>query len=179
MNRYLAAFCLLSLPISLAAQSPPSTAVPATANGAQSALDKLVGKAQIVGITKIDGTRVLGRILASNHGLYIVQSFHFAGPPQHQTERVGSGRHQRTKLITKQTTIPDDNAVRLLMMGVEGSIQKPREIQAERFMITPQDLKYLQALSPPSKKKSAGKSTLRLWTMTTLWPTTAVASQTP
>ncbi len=149
----------------------PTTGVPTTI------LDKLVGKPQIVGITARNGTRVLGHIFSGVQGQYLVQTFHFAGPPQHGTATVGTGRQRRTVQTTQQTALPDDEAVRLLMLGVAGSNLKPRELPAGQATIAAQDIKFLQALSPPSKKAAADKTKPALWTMTTLWPIPTAGSQ--
>ena len=164
--------------------SPPPASAPATAailGPPPSLLDSLVGKAEIVGITKQDGTRYLCHLNAGDHGLYVAQTFHFAGPPQVKTRKettaakrvahtssayVSSGRGLRRVRVTTysmapaktrtvkdktDTTIPDDRAVRLLLAGVAGSIRDPREVMGTRDLFSASDVKYLQTLSPPVK----------------------------
>ncbi len=212
-------------PASPANSSPVSAVAPAAAGGPPaSLLDSLIGRKQIVGLTKQDGTRYLCRVNSGDHGVYIVQKFHFAGPPRAATETerpapdltvpyyktvtVGSGRdRQRFRVLTdaapgpaprsrrvrteSYTTIPDQRAVSLLLAGVAGANRSPREIEAERDMLAPSDVKCIQILSPPAAPPitpaaaMAGASPVAgsaaatssapasAWTLTTLWPTSA------
>ena len=99
------------------AQAPPPAATPALSSTIPTILlDSLRGKNQIVGITKTNGTRYLCRIKAGDHGQYIAQEFHFAGPPRTHSETVpastgnpvphtkrvtvGSGRGRHTVSVT-------------------------------------------------------------------------------
>ncbi len=85
---------LLALPVPVPAQAPLPQAAPLSASAASppptagppaSLLDDLIGKTQILGITKQDGTRYLCRISSGDHGMYVAQTFHFAGPPKVET----------------------------------------------------------------------------------------------
>lgn len=125
----------------------------------------------------------------------MVQTFHFAGPPnvttQATTRTTGSGRNRRTvhgttKIYT-ETALPDDEAVRLLLSGVAGATTTPLEVAGPRQMLAPTDVKYLQTLSPPVvpklPKPAAGQPVVvspnaaskLVWTLTTLWPPAAAA----
>ncbi len=153
------------------------------------ALNQVTGKNQIVGITETSGTRFLGRVLSGDSGLYILQTFHFAGQPlvttQQTTWTTGSGRKRRTQhgttRIYTDTTIPDDQAVRLLLSGVAGA-STPRELAGGRVMLSPTDVKFVQTLTPPISPKLSKLSTGQPvivsptaakqlgWTMASLWP---------
>jgi len=125
--------------------------------------------------------------------MYVAQTFHFAGPPKVTTHttaaaprkavhsnRIIPGGKPRTVTVKTDTILPDDQAVRLLLAGVAGSLRDPREIFGPRDMFSASEVKYLQALSPPAKPSAAQGITAPLspiasnrssWTMTLLWPT--------
>ena len=163
--------------------APASAAVSVSAPGtAAAALDPLIGKRQIVGITEKNGTKFLGRVLSGDHTHYTIQAFHFAGPSRNMARSYGSGRNRRTARIKTPTYIPDVQAVDLLLAGAAGSQTHPREMPTGSGILAASDIKCLQALSPPAKpakkSKAAGSKLLttaspaskRDWTMTTLWP---------
>lgn len=160
------------------ADAPPApAAVPAAITNP--VLDSLIHRSQIVSITRQDGKRFLGRVVGGDHGIYIVQTFHFAGPPRAKVHTIGSGRNRRMVRTETSTTIKDDTALRLLVAGVAGTNVHPREIQGERQMLTGQDVRLIQALSPPSLKPTATPTAAvsptaspMAWTLTTIWPTT-------
>ena len=147
----------------------PSVLAQTAAPTAASALDSLIGKPQIVGITKQDGARFLGRVISGDHGMYVVQTFQFAGPPhvtsqttltQGMPRLTGRGRNRRyttpkstrhTTKATEATVIPDDQAVRLLLAGVAGANTNPGEVPGTRELVSASDVTYVQALSPPKK----------------------------
>lgn len=235
--RPLIALTLFAAAVPALAQTTPTTtgapaAPPATTSASPAAvavspktlLDSLIGKKQILGVTKQDGTRYLCRIVSGDHGVYVAQEFHFAGPPKTAKETgtptmgapkvhtkyitIGSGRNRRRMPITTYTPgtmqkartaevktgtiIPDDQAVRLLLAGVAGSIKSPAEMEGVVDMLSTAQVKYLQLLTPPTPPattqplpKPAGDTTVTApaapasktaWTMTTLWPTTEDAT---
>jgi len=181
----------LATPAVAQAPTPPANTTapqkPADTSGPPAALlDTLVKTQEIVGLTKTDGSRYLAHIISGDHGLYIAQTFQFAGPPRTTTQTVGSGRKRRTTQVKTPTTIPDDTAVRLLLQGVAGSNTRPGEVYGPRDMFSAKDVKFLQTLSPPQASKPAPvppgapvppPASKSAWTMTTLWPLTN--SQTP
>lgn len=107
-----------------AAPAPPIASAPATAASGPPAslLQSLAGKDQIVGITENSGTRFLGRVISGDHGMYVVQTFHFAGPPKTTTRTVeaqparqqphtktytvGSGRNRQRIHVVTYSTVP-------------------------------------------------------------------------
>ncbi len=173
-------------------------------------MDSLVSKTRIYGITKTSGRRYLCHLTSGDHGVYMAQTFHFAGPPKVTKEKtaptqaaprertryrtLGSGRNRirvpltteqpgrvtksRTEEIKTYTTIPDVNAVKMLLAGVAGPNHKPQEVQDTRDILTPADIKFVQELAPPAAKPAspAPASTTtpaapaNAWTLTTLWP---------
>lgn len=170
----LLASLLLMSPVLAQTAATIQTAKPAALTAAP-VLDSLIGKPQIVGMTKQDKTRFLGRVISGDHGMYIVQTFQFAGPP-HVTSQTtttqgtprlsGSGRNRHymtpkptyhTTKMTEATVIPDDEAVRLLLTGVAGSNTDPGEVQKARQMVAASEVAYVQALSPPKKTSIAVK----------------------
>ena len=187
---------LSSLPTRADTSAPVKVSTP---NTAAAALDTLIGKPQIVGITEKNGTMFLGRVLSGDHTHYTVQAFHFAGPPQTQTHTYGTGRSRHTTHIQTQTFIPDVQAVELLVAGVAGSRLNPRELPTASGIISVSNVKCLQALSPPAKPTKKKKSSASMtqttaalpaasvppvaaaspavspwaWTITTLWPPAA------
>ncbi len=185
-------FALLALAAPAFAQTPPVVPAPTTTTTTTNVgpppalLNTLVHSPQILGVTKTDGTRYLERIISGDNGFYVAQTFHFAGPPQvtNQTIRYGrNGRQHRTIKYRTDTTIPDDRAVTLLLKGVAGGNVKPREIAGPRDMFQAKDIKFLQALTPPTKLAKAAASPFQSsgttptakpkvsWTMSMLWPT--------
>lgn len=168
------ALALLAAPVWAA---PDSTAKPV--------LNGLVGKHQVIGFTVHDGSRYLGRVLSGDHGLYVVQTFHYVTTPvttpetTTQTNYVLGRRGQVrpvtkriTQKITTQNTIADDAAVKALVSGVAGASFRPQEQAAGREIVAPTDLRCLQQLSPPPTGTAK-------WTLQTLWaaPTTPAAKQ--
>lgn len=161
---------VLTAPLWAAPVPPPS------ASSAQPVLDGLIGKHQVIGFTVHDGSRYLGRVLSGDHGLYIVQTFHYTAAPvtapvsTTQTSYV-TGRRGRVRPVTKritqqvtsQKTVADDAAVKALVSGVAGPSFHPQEQPAGRQMIAPSEVVCLQQLSPPP----AGKAN---WTLQTVWP---------
>ena len=183
--RYL---CACSLLLTLAAPllaAPPVTVLPAPPPQPlppqQSVLDGLVGKHRVVGFTEQGGRRFLGRVLSGDHGLYVVQTFHYVTLPatvtetQPQTAYV-AGRNGRLRIVTRQVktrattqkTITDETAVRALLSGVAGSGFVPGEQPAQRELIAPADVTCLQELLPPAKA-AAPKTAAAGWTLKTLW----------
>ncbi len=153
--------------------SAPVWAVPAST--AKLVLDGLVGKHQVIGFTVHDGSRYLGRVLSGDHGLYIVQTFHYASAavttPETTTQtsyiygrrgRVRPVTRRVTQQITSQKTIADDAAVKALVSGVAGASFRPQEQSGGREIIAPTDLRCLQQLLPPATGKAN-------WTLQTLW----------
>ncbi len=181
------------------ADTPTPTTAPASASvsapgTAAAALDPLIGKPQIVGITEKNGTKFLGRVLSGDHTHYTLQAFHFTGPPKTTTRAYGSGRYRRTARVKTPTSIPDVQAVEMLLAGAAGSQTHPPETPTGAGIITASDIKYLQALSPPAKPAKKSKAAAPnladtasstpssttshsasrwAWTMTTLWPPAA------
>ncbi len=190
-----------------AATAPAAATTPAAGPSA-ALLDSLVGKTHILGITKTSGRRYLCRLTSGDHGVYMAQIFHFAGPPKTEKENlaarqaaprettryrtIGSGRNRiRVPITTEQpgrvtkgrtvevktpTTIPDLEAVRMLLSGVAGANHHPEEVSDSRDILTPADIKFVQELAPPAAKSAASASattpaaSANAWTMTTLWP---------
>lgn len=184
-------FALSALAVPALAQTPTVPAPPTTTTTANVGppaplLNGYIHLPQILGVTKTDGTRYLERIISGDNGFYVAQTFHFAGPPHvtSQTLRYGKGgRQHRTVKYQTDTTIPDDQAVTLLLRGVAGSNVKPREIDGSRDMFQAKDIKFLQALTPPARPAKATVTPFQSsgatptakprlsWTVTTLWPT--------
>ena len=156
------AYCML---LTLAAPLWADPPVPA----AQPALDGLVGKHRVIGFTERGGKRFLGRVLSGDHGLYVVQTFHYVSAPATatqtttQTGYVPSGRFGRLRpvsrrvknQVTTQKTIADAVAIRALVSGVAGPTFRPAEQPAGREMVSPADVTYLQELLPPPAAASA------------------------
>ena len=166
-----AALAILAAPV-WAAPDPPAKPV----------LDGLIGKHQVIGFTVHDGSRYLGRVLSGDHGLYIVQTFHYAAAPvttpetTMQTNYVIGRRGQVrpvtrriTRQVTTQKTVADDAAVKALVGGVAGAAFRPQEQPAGREIIAPTDLRCLQQLSPPPTGTAK-------WTLQTLWTAPATPS---
>lgn len=186
--------------------TPPSATTAPAAGPTPALLDSLVSKTRILGITKTSGRRYLCRLTSGDHGVYMAQTFHFAGPPKTEKEKlpatqgaprettryrtIGSGRNRirvpvttqtpgrvtkgRTVEVKTPTTIPDMDAVKLLLSGVAGSLKNPEEVPDSRDIITPADIKFVQELAPPAAKSATPATTpaapANAWTMTTLWP---------
>lgn len=204
---FLTAAALLAAPAF--AQTAPAPAAPIVATppaGPPTALlDSLVGKTHILGITKKSGRRYLCRLTSGDHGVYLAQTFHFAGPPKTEKETtaptqaaprkrtryrtLGSGWNRvRVPVTTEQpgrvtkgrpvtvktpTTIPDADAVKMLLAGVAGTLKSPGEVPDTRDTLTPADITFVQELAPPAKSdKPAAPATTpaNTWTLTTLWP---------
>lgn len=165
----------------LAVLAGPVWATPDTS--AKPVLDGLIGKHQVIGFTVHDGSRYLGRVLSGDHGLYVVQTFHYATTPvttpvtmpetTTQTKYVLGRRGQvrpvtksMTKRVTRrettQNTVADDAAVQALVGGVAGAAFRPQEQPAGRELVAPTDLRCVQQLSPPPPGKAS-------WTLQTLW----------
>lgn len=182
--------------------TPPSATTAPAAGPTPALLDSLVSKTRILGITKTSGRRYLCRLTSGDHGVYMAQTFHFAGPPKVSKETtaptqaaprertrfrtLGSGRNRiRVPVTTEQpgrvtkgrpvtiktpTTIPDADAVKMLLAGVAGTLKHPGEVPDT---LTPADITCVQELAPPAKSdKSAAPATVpaNAWTLTTLWP---------
>ena len=166
---------------------------PLVPGSAAAALDALAGKPQIVGITLKNGTLLLGRVISGDHTNYAVQAFHFVGRTRTVSQTVGTGRYRRTMRTQQPTTLPDVQAVGYLLRGAAGSKTNPPEVLAGSGTLAASDIKFLQALSPPTKaaRKAARKAVTPpapatstpatstaaatpaagwAWTMTTLWP---------
>ena len=113
------------------AQTPPVPAPAPTAAAIAptppaALLDSLIGKPQIIGITETSGTRFLGHVISGDHGMYVVQAFHFAGPPKITTQKeaaapprqkahtktytVGSGRNRQRIRVVTYSTVPGKKA---------------------------------------------------------------------
>ena len=181
ISRCLAACLLLAAAVPLWAD-PPVTPAPAPL-AQQSVLDGLVGRHPVIGFTERGGRRFLGRVISGDHGLYVVQTFHYTSTPATvtgttvQTAYV-SGRNGRLRPVTRrvktqettQKTIADDTAVRALLSGVAGPSFVPREQPAQREIVAPSDVICLQELSPPVLSGAAvPKTAAAAWTMKTLW----------
>ncbi len=166
------------------APAPPAPAPPAPAPPAQQGvLDGLVGKHRVIGFTKAGGRKFLGRVLSADHGLYVVQTFHYTSTPATVTETVPqttyrTGRNGRVRPVTRrvktqettQKTLADATAVRALLSGVAGPSFVPSEQPAQREIIAPADVTYLQELVPPVPAAAAAPKTASAgWTMKTLW----------
>ena len=173
-SRFVSCTALLVLAAPLGADTPQTIA---TGRTVPPVLDKLIGKPQVIGLTERSGSRCLGRVLSGDHGLYLIQTFHYVSAPLTtpvttlQTSTV-TGRNRRPSQVTKKVTthittqnvIPDDQAVQALLSGVTGPSYRPREEAGPREMVSPTDVLCVQELSPPpSHSASAG------WTMKTLW----------
>ena len=169
--------------------TPPATAAPAGSfavpmaplvpGSAAAALDALAGKPQIVGITTKNGAMFLGRVLSGDHTNYAVQAFHFVGRPQTVSRTVGSGRYRRVARTQQQTYIPDVQAVGYLLHGAAGSRVNPPEVSAGSGTLAASNIKYLQALSPPTKaarKAASKKPSVSPASATTASATTASAT---
>ena len=191
-RRFVLSSALLVLAAPLWA-GPPKTS--AASGPVQPVLDKLIGKHEVLGLTERGGTRFLGRIVSGDHGMYVVQTFHYVTSPattvQTTTTMVASGRKWRPvrqrKRVTTQSVLADDVAVRALLSGVAGPSYRPQEEAGPREMVAAGDVLCLQTLSPPTKAKtvvtppasastpppaqtsSATKPTSPGWTMKTLW----------
>lgn len=171
---------------------PPATPAPAPP-AQQSVLDGLVGKHPVIGFTERGGKRFLGRVLSGDHGLYVVQTFHYTSTPAPVTETTPqtttqtttpqttyrTGQNRRLRRVTRRVktqattrkTIADAAAVRALLSGVAGPSFVPTEQPAEREIVAPADVTYLQELVPPvAATAAAPKATGGGWTMKTLWP---------
>ena len=179
-----------------------ATAAPA-AGPSTALLDSLVSKTRIYGITKTSGRRYLCHLTSGDHGVYMAQTFHFAGPPKTEKEKIaatqgepryrtryrtiGSGRNRfrvpitteqpgrvtkgRTVTVKTPTTIPDVDAVKMLLAGVAGTLKNPEEVSDSRDLLSTADIKYVQELAPPAKSAAATPAApANAWTMTTLWP---------
>lgn len=199
LGKTLLSAALLSLSLLPAfADAPSLTTAPTTAPAsapvsapgtAAAALDALVGKPQIVGVTEKNGTKFLGRVLSGDHTHYTFQAFHFAGPTQTTPRTSGFGRNRRTARLQTPTYIPDVQAIEYLLAGAAGSQTHPREMPTGAGILAASDIKFLQALSPPAKPAKKSKAAAPklstaasskpssaspwAWTMTTLWPSAA------
>ncbi len=207
---FLTAAALLAAAAPVFAQTAPTPTAPsATATPAAgpptALLDSLIGKTHILGITKKSGRRYLCRLTSGDHGVYLAQTFHFAGPPKVTKETtpptqaaprertryrtLGSGRSRvrvpitteqpgrvtkgRTATVKTPTTIPDVDAVKMLLAGAAGTLKSPGEVPDTRDTLTPADITFVQELAPPAKSdKPAAPATTpaNAWTLTTLWP---------
>jgi hypothetical protein len=147
--------------ITLASALWAAPSAPATGS-AQPVLESLVGKHHVIGFTRPSGARFLGRVLSGDHGLYVIQTFHYTTAPAKMTETTMQtgfvvGRNGRLRPVTKriktqhttQKTIADDVAVRALLQGVGGAAFRPSEQPAQRVIIAPTDITCLQELLPP------------------------------
>ena len=193
--------------------TPPATATTPAAGPSAALMDSLVSKTRIYGVTKVSGRRYLCHLTSGDHGVYMAQTFHFAGPPKSEKEKlaatqgqpsyrtryrtIGSGRNRirvpitteqpgrvtkgRTVTVKTPTTIPDVDAVKMLLAGVAGNLKNPEEVSDSRDLLTAADIKFVQELAPPVKSaKSATPTTTtpatattpptNAWTLTTLWP---------
>ncbi len=135
----------------------------------------------MIGITERGGRRFLGRVLSGDHGLYIVQTFHYVCVPAavmqttpqtvYMIGRNGRLRTQRRQVkaqVPTQKTIADESAVRALLSGAAGAAFVPTEQPAQREMIAPADVTCLQELLPPAVT-AAPKTTSSGWALRTLW----------
>nr|MDQ2688558.1 hypothetical protein [Armatimonadota bacterium] len=91
----------------------------------------------------------------------------------------------RTVTVKTPTTIPDVDAVKMLLAGVAGTLKSPEEVQDSRDILALADIKFIQELAPPAKSKTDAASATpppvapaNAWTMTTLWPLAKDASAT-
>ena len=164
----------------LAVLAAPAWAVPDSP--AKPILDGLIGKHQVIGFTVHDGSRYLGRVLSGDHGLYVVQTFHYVtvpitGPVSTTQTSYVVGRRGQVRPVTKRVTrretmqkpIADDAAVKALVGGVAGAAFHPQEQPGGREIIAPTDLRCLQQLSPPPPGKAS-------WTLQTLWTAPAASA---
>jgi hypothetical protein len=132
------------------------------AGSAQPVLERLVGKHHIIGFTRPSGERFLGRVISGDHGMYVVQTFHYTTAPAKMTETTTQtgfvvGRNGRLRPVTRrvktqhttQKTIADDVAVQALLRGVGGPSFRPSEQPAQRVIIASTDVRCLQELLPP------------------------------
>lgn len=201
--RCLSAACSLALavaaPVWAAPAAPPVSALPEPAvaapagSSAQPVLDSLVGKKEVLQFTKSGGRQFLGRVLSGDHGLYVVQTFHYVTAPATVTEttpettatvgRRGRVSYRTKKVKTRETiqkTVPDAAAVSALLRGVGGPSFRPAEQLAGREMIAPAEIATLQVLRPPKAAKAAAPAASAApaaapaadWTLRTLWPLT-------
>ena len=159
------AYCML---LTLAAPLWADPPIPA-AGSAQPVLDGLVGKHRVIGFTERGGKRFLGRVLSGDHGLYVVQTFHYVSAPATTTETttqtgyVPSGRFGRLRPVSRRVktqettrkTIADAVAIRALVSGVAGPTFRPAEQSAGREMVASADVTYLQELLPPATTSPA------------------------
>ena len=221
MRPYLT-FVLLAAAMPTFAQTAPAPApAPPAAGPSMALMDSLVSKTRLYGITKTSGRRYLCRLTSGDHGVYMAQTFHFAGPPKTEKETlpatqgaprettryrtIGSGRNRvrvpvtietpgrvvkdRTVTVKTPTTIPDVDAVKMLLSGVAGANHKPEEVYETRDILALADIKFIQELAPPAKSTTATPAApataaatppvaapANAWTMTTLWPTTSNAA---
>ncbi len=177
-HRLIACSALFALAAPLWAAPPDAPPAPSSLPQ-QSVLDGLVGKHRVIGFTERGGRRFLGRVLSGDHGLYIVQTFHYTTAPMTMTEKTPqtaylAGRNGRLRRVTRQVksqvtsqkTIADETAVRALLSGVAGPSFFPSEQPAQREMIAPTDVVCLQELRPPT---TAGLPKTAAWTLKTLW----------
>jgi len=183
------AACLVCAAAPLAA-APPTAPSPAPLPQ-QSVLDGLVGKHQVIGFTERGGRRFLGRVLSADHGLYVVQTFHYTSTPAATTVTTPqttyvAGRYgclrpvtrQVKTRVTTQKTIADEAAVRALLRGQAGPSFGPSEQPAQREIVAPADVTCLQEIAPPIPATAAAPKTSSVfiqdsasgsWTMKTLW----------
>ena len=191
------ALLVLAAPVSA---DPPQT--PPAGGTAQAVLDKRIGKHEVLGFTERGDKRFLGRVISGDHGLYVVQTFHYVTAPattlQTTTTTVRVGRRWKpsrvTTKVTTQSVVADDVAVRALLSGVAGAGYRPHEEAGPREMVAPGDVLCLQELLPPAKAKSPAlltssanalppnrpaASTSAGWTMKTLWASPDLKASTP
>lgn len=203
MNRRVfacSAFLFLAAPLWADPAAPLAPAPPSPAPLAQqTVLDGLVGKHRVIGFTERGGRKFLGRVISADHGLYVVQTFHYTSTPATVTETTPqtttpqttyrTGRNGRLRPVprtvprqvkTRETTpktLADATAVRALLSGVAGPSFVPSEQPAQREIIAPADVTYLQELVPPvlfpaapkTAADAAPKAASPGWTMKTLW----------
>ena len=184
-SHFIGCAATLALSVPLWADAPTTAAPSQTAAASltdQPVLDTLIGKRQVIGLTLRGGSRSLGRVLSADHGLYVVQTFHYVSAPmttpvsEPRTTLV-TGRNRRRSQVTKwvttrvttQNVIADDVAVQALLSGVTGASYRPREEAGPREMVAPADVLCIQELSPPPTAKAAAPSASSGWTMKTLW----------
>ena len=208
MRPYLTLVLLAAAMPTFAQTAPAPAPAPPAAGPSTALMDSLVSKTRLYGITKTSGRRYLCHLTSGDHGVYLAQTFHFAGPPKTETEKLaatqgaprettryrtlGSGRSRirvpvttetpgrvtkgRTVTVKTPTTIPDVDAVKMLLSGVAGANHKPEEVPETRDILTPADIKYVQELAPPAAKPTlsspaaAPAAPMDAWTLTTLWP---------
>ena len=187
INNNFAACCLLLAFAGPLFADPPATP-PTAPLPQQSVLDELIGKHQVIGFTEHGGRRFLGRVLSNDHGLYVVQTFHYTSTPATVTEttpqttyrtsrngRLRSETRQVKTRVTTQKTIPDETAVRALLSGVAGPSFIPTERSAQREIVAPADVTCLQELAPPVPATAGTPKTPSSgWTLKTLWASPAL-----